>query len=464
MDRAGRWGVALLLAAAPLPFGAVLGWTTALYAAVLGLLLALTALARLRSGGALPPGGRTVLLAGGLLSVVPLVQMVPLPPGLVARLAPATARFYAEARLDPAAWRTLSQDPAATADGLLWIGACTACALLVTAHFGRERVRLLLLPLLALGTGQAFYGILEFLSGRNRIFLYEKRFYLDSVTGTYINRNHFAGLMVMLLPVGIAWLLARLQGTGPGQAGLRQRLVALSEANANQTLLLALAVAVMGAGLGLSFSRAGVTFGLLAAAAVILAALWPSGGRRAPVAGLALAAGVLALAALPLAVRGPGRLASMAGDLPGELRAGTGRSAVWAATVRMAADHPMAGTGLGSFGGVFPRYRPMEVQSTYTHAHQDYLQWIAETGIAGGLAGGVVLAGLLVLARRAIRHAPRPGERLLAAGIAAGLGGLALHGLVDFNGHIPANTLIASALAGCLVVLSRRGPAREQPA
>jgi O-antigen ligase len=166
---------------------------------------------------------------------------------------------------------------------------------------------------------------------------------------------------------------------------------------------------------------------------------------------------------VPLAVRGPGRLAAMAAELPAELSADTGRAAVWAAAVRIAGDHPLLGTGLGTFGGVFPRYRPLAIQSAYTHAHQDYLQWLAETGVLGGLAGALLLAGLAWTAARAVQNPDRGADRMLATGVAAGLGGLALHGLVDFNGHIPANTLLAAALAGVLVVLARPAHAELAP-
>ena len=116
------------------------------------------------------------------------------------------------------------------------------------------------------------------------------------------------------------------------------------------------------------------------------------------------------------------------------------------------------GAGLGTFGGIFPRYRPLAVQSTYTHAHQDYLQWFAETGFLGVLCALLFAGGLIVVATRSLRPRAYGHGRYMACGLIAGLGGLALHGLVDFNGHIPANTLMAAVMAGMLVVLARPLP------
>jgi len=462
VERGARWALAVLVALGPLPFGAVLGWTTALFAACFGLLLLVTAISYLAAPRRLAVGCGRIAAAGGLLALPALLQLVPLPSWLLEKLAPATASFYALNAVDGERWRPLTQDPAATIAALLWLATCIAAAVLVAALFDSRSVRALVLVLLAIGVLEAFYGILEYLSGRNQIFLYEKRYYLDSVTGTYINRNHFAGLMVMLLPVGLAWLLARAgrQADSSNPSTLRQRLLALADSGLNQTVLLALAVAMMGTGLALSFSRAGVTLGLLTMAVVAGIQSWTSPHRRfrRSRAEWYWVGGLLLLALIPLAIRGPGRLATVAEDVPEELRSEAGRTAVWAATLKMAAEHPVSGTGLGTFGQAFGRYRPMEVQSTYTHAHQDYLQWFAETGVIGALAGLAVVAGLALTAVQALKRSEGARDRALAAGICAGLIGFALHSLVDFNGHIPANTLIAAVLAATLVVLARPRP------
>jgi len=176
-----------------------------------------------------------------------------------------------------------------------------------------------------------------------------------------------------------------------------------------------------------------------------------------------LAGALVLLALVPLAVRGPGRLATMSEDLPQELSAAAGRPAVWAGALAIGLDHPLVGTGLGTFGGAFPRYRPLAVQATYTHAHQDYLQWFAETGFLGVACALLVAGGLILTTVRALRPRAYGTGRIMACGLTAGLGGLALHGLVDFNGHMPANTLLAATLAGMLVVLARPLPG-ENPA
>ncbi|MFQ5766568.1 MAG: O-antigen ligase family protein [Acidobacteriota bacterium] len=462
--RAGRWGLLALLFLAPLPFGSVVGPAWAFLAAGFGLLLAVAAVSFLTESRPFPRHCLWVVFAAALLSIPALLQLIPLPPFLVKLLSPAAADLYAAGGELPLVWMPLSVDRSATLAGLLWIGTCGAAAFLTVALFDRRSIRPLLGGLLILGTGEALYGLMEFLSGQNRIFFYHKIYYTESVTGTYINRNHFAGLMVMLLPVGLGWLLARGGAMRPARdAGWRARCLALGDPEVSKNLLLALVAAVMAAGLALSFSRAGVALGAMALGAVFL--LWYrfTRSRRSGGAwrGLIWAGLILVLAVLPLTIRGGGRLATASTDLPSELGSPAGRPVVWAATAGIFRDHPVLGTGLGTFQQVFTRYRPPGTGGIYQHAHEDYLEWLAETGIMGALCGAGFFAGLCFVVYRALAGRWTEPDLGLKLGLVVGLACLALHGLVDFNGHLPANTLIASVLAASLLVLGREDLSRS---
>jgi hypothetical protein len=61
--------------------------------------------------------------------------------------------------------------------------------------------------LVALGTFEALYGLVQYLTGWQRIFGYVKKYNLEEATGTYINRNHFAGFLEMVIPFGVALVL-----------------------------------------------------------------------------------------------------------------------------------------------------------------------------------------------------------------------------------------------------------------
>jgi O-antigen ligase len=93
---------------------------------------------------------------------------------------------------------------------------------------------------------------------------------------------------------------------------------------------------------------------------------------------------------------------------------------------------------------VFPAFSSPEVRLHYTHAHNDLLQLVAESG----LPALVLLATVLLTLSGAVVRGLRGTCDALATGAAFGLAALLVHGLVDFNFHIPANAAIAAVLAG----------------
>jgi O-antigen ligase len=132
----------------------------------------------------------------------------------------------------------------------------------------------------------------------------------------------------------------------------------------------------------------------------------------------------------------------------------------WQATLDQFRVSPWIGTGAGThlyYGRYFRRPR---LQYDPIHAHSDYLELIAEYGIVGGAAmalflgahvrsgvrrlSGVVRADMLP--RGEMSH-ERAG---LLIGSLSALGAMAIHSVVDFNLHIPANALLFALIFGLL--------------
>ncbi len=157
------------------------------------------------------------------------------------------------------------------------------------------------------------------------------------------------------------------------------------------------------------------------------------------------------------------RLISALGSGPG------GRLTFWMAAVDVIGDHPLSGTGAGTFPKVHlsyqvhPRYYASEV-------HSHYLQVWAETGVVGLLAWlGVMVAGLIVL-RSAQRHVGSEAEEDSDSDLLRGLGGgfvlLVLHSAVDLDLSVPAVQAVLWLMLGtfCLFAahsLRTRGGARQ---
>jgi O-antigen ligase len=421
---------------APLPFGAVgpkgrLALELAAFA-----LTALWAISALTHEVALPP--RPVRWALGGLLAIAMLQMLPLGPGIVSLLSPHAEAL--RAGLDPAPAATLSLAPLATASALR-TGAALAGLLLVATSVVAERgASRIAAAALVSAAFQGLYGLLVLASGHAMIWNVPKTAYLDSATGSFVNHNHFAGFLAATLPLGVGLVVAgvrRARGRSRRGHGL---LLALG--NGGSRALMAGLLALVGlAGLLLSFSRAGTALGLAACVATLAVAL-----RAKPVQRAAAIVLLVAVAAVPLLDLGADRLAARYQTSGEDLTSAGGRLTVWEDTARMIAAFPVAGCGFGAFTWVYPAFSSPEVRMHYTHAHNDLLQLGAEGGIFAWVFLAMILAGLASAARAALATAADP----IVTGAVFGLAALTLHGLIDFNFHIPANAAIAMVLAGVL--------------
>ena len=135
------------------------------------------------------------------------------------------------------------------------------------------------------------------------------------------------------------------------------------------------------------------------------------------------------------------------------------------ATLAMAADYPLLGAGAGSFRSVFPAYKGDALGNAYfEHAHNDYLEFLAEGGLVGlGLFVAAIACALGPAFAQARRRNSRA-ARAMAGGCGAGAVSLLVHGLYDFNLQIPANaTVFMVVLALCVAAASMPGERRPGP-
>lgn len=430
--------VALLLVL-PLPLGGnrdwIWPWFAAAAFALLGLALAGAALGRWGFGG-LGAQRPFVLLAALLLaSGLPHLGGV----GWIDGMAPV--------------------DPAASARALLWQAACVALAvLLLWGCDSRRRLHAAALAVFGGAVVQAVWGAAALLGGFDLAWFAERPGAGGVAHGTFVNRNHFAGYLAMLGPLGAALLLARLS-TRP-RSGWRDSLRGALQALLGAGTWLRVGLALVVVGLVLSHSRMGnLAFALaLGLGAVVALLAW----RPLPRAMPWVFASVLLVDLLLLGSWfGIERVAQRIGETT--LAAAPGhdsdaeRVVVSAATLDLWRAHPWLGVGPGGFRTAFPAYKPASVSLFYDHAHNDWAQSLAERGLLGALP----LAALLALAVAAgigtvrARHDPR--LRAVGLGAALGLVAHALHGLVDFNAQIPANAATAWALLA-LALAARRLP------
>ena len=122
-------------------------------------------------------------------------------------------------------------------------------------------------------------------------------------------------------------------------------------------------------------------------------------------------------------------------------------------SLRIVRDHPWVGTGLGSFKTVYRQYQSFPDDSLWDHAHNDYAEVLAETGLIGGGLTALAILLFLNLSFRGLLDRLERGSGWMALGATLGCCGLLVHSFFDFNLHLPANAL---CFALCLALATSR--------
>lgn len=250
--------------------------------------------------------------------------------------------------------------------------------------------------------------------------------------GPFVNHNHFAGFIELAEPMGLALLLSG------------------SERSDRSPLLILFAVLPVAA-LLISGSRGGIISFLIQA--ILLAWILRREMTRKQKLAVGLALGLIAVA-LVLWL-GIGRTARRFSNLASKDISKDTRIFIYKGAWRIFRNHPWVGTGAGTFQIVYPHYATHYDALMVDHAHNDYLEFLSETGLVGALFGLSFVAVFFwrastnLCAVRSSRANPRsPLTHSLYAGGLVACVGLLLHGFVDFNFQIPSNAALFLILAG----------------
>ncbi len=329
---------------------------------------------------------------------------------------------------------------------------CCLCAFYVTLAVARtaETRRRFALALLALGLCEALYGMIQYLTGWQRIFTYVKKYYVEDATGTYINHNHFAGLLEMVLPLGVAlasyYIERALHGSGRNPPGSLGELLGRSQMH--KSLFLAFVSLLLFVAVIFSRSRMGLISCVVSLLVMAAVAATRKGSRSlsAALVLVLLAAGVGSTFWI-----GVEPIVSRFAILPSQEfyhRQDGGRLALWRDTTQLLRQHLWLGVGPGGFETAYTQVQTVNLDSTVDHAHNDYLELATELGLVGaGLLFGMILT-VTTTTLRAFSVHPDSADRALALGVFAGIAALLLHSLADFNLYIPANGLVFAVLLG----------------
>jgi O-antigen ligase len=426
LDKAIAAGLLIALVFTTLAHGAVEPWSIAVFELILIVLMLLWGIK------AIVDRGLRIMIPAAVFPMVALLVL-----GMVQ-----SAAFSDRT----GQWSSLSMDVEATRD-VVTVLFFLIVAFIMAANFfvTRERLFLLANVLTVFGAVLAAFTLVQH-------FTWDRRFYWlrstsEMAFGPFVNHNHFAGYMELLIPVPLALIVTVVGGQ------LR--------------LIYGFAAALMGTATIISGSRGGMLS--LAAALALIAALSRrfttrtamdagavSAGRRiwhrfGPITVIALTIiiGVVWIGATPVFER----IGLTVDEL---VRSGTpdvSRASMWRDTITMIRNHPLVGVGLGAYETVYPAYAASMNHAEVDYAHNDYLQILSD----GGVVGGIIALWFLVLIFRAISRGAKSHDPLLAGlalASAAGIFAILVHSLSDSNLQIPSHALLFLVLSA---VASRIG-------
>jgi O-antigen ligase len=401
LQSAVLFGVFGLLLLGPLAFGAVEPWAIFTLEAGAVLLFALWVIRQATTGELQIAGNRAFppMLAFGALIILQL------------------------------ALRQTAYRAATVSASLLYCSYGLLCFLVVQCLRRTWQVRTAAIAFSLYGFMLATFALIQALAFNGKLYWIRTPRFGGWIYGPYVNHNHYAGLIEMLFPVPLVIFLS-------------------PRAQRPHKTMAALAAGMMASTIFLCGSRGGM-FAFVVQIVVLSAVLISRRERRKMV--LALSAFLLVAFVLLAWVGGEelvDRMTSVSKETRTELSGGT-RLSIDRDCLKMFAQEPLVGWGLGVFPEVYPQFRSFYTNFLIDKAHNDYLQFLVETGTIGFALMVWFLFSVCRAAIRKVKAWPTDVNAEVALAALLGVTGILVHSFMDFNLQIPANAALFFVL--CVV-------------
>lgn len=428
-----------LILLSPLPFGCVGRIFSPLFLMLL-LVLSFIALGQ--------PGGPIQFLAKKKIRYVFItflgflgLQLLPLPPFLLRLVSPVTANHISQLTLTGqlTGFHPISMVPYETLIfGFRFLVYALFFLALLHVQFKKKEMISIFKVLVLSSLLQVILGLLKYIHGNKYFFLFFHELKANDplekyLTGTLGNPNHFAFYLGMVLPLFLALLFLKLRFLEVGKS-LREKIIAAVDKN--KLLLLYAAVPVLlGTGIILTGSRAGIITMVLCFLIFGQLAVYLKQGKSIRQK-LTFFFIVITAAVLFIGVQ------TTVNKFLSTSFESSGRFLRWPATLTMSKDFLILGAGFGTYRYSYFLYDPDEAGNWSTHAHNDYLEILAEGGIIGSMLFFLLIGLIIYSIIRMWWARGHPEIKVLGIGIITSLFAVVFHSFFDFSLRIPANVFI----------------------
>ncbi|MGI9103758.1 MAG: O-antigen ligase family protein [Terriglobales bacterium] len=312
---------------------------------------------------------------------------------------------------------------------LLWVAYAALCVVAAQVTRQRDELMQFAVAIVIFGTALALFAVVQDLTSNGRLYWVVLPRIANSIYGPYVNHNHYAGLLEMLAP--FPFVLAGLRSNaGPRRAAL------------------IFAGLVMAGSVVASGSRGGVM--ALGAEAIFFLLVGRKGSSGKQVLRMAILLALFGGSAFLLSRTVTMEHFSETLLNPSRDVSFSTRWNILRDCRHLVAARPVLGWGLGTFEDVYPRYQSFYAAAVMNAAHNDYAQFLVESGVIGFAA---FLWLVMVVYRSGLTHLAdwhERSSRAICFAAMMGVTGLLAHSWTDFNLEIPANAAVFLVL--CTVV------------
>ena len=422
-------GLSLILLT-PFPYATVETWSISLFEIVSFVTLGLWCMREVSRGriSVLPS---PLYIPFGLFFILILLQMLKLPLPVIEFISPHTGTLWEHVNEgakqlfgeDLQRSVTISLNPYATKEKFVLYLSYMAFFVVSSNYVRRSKqLKRYFWIIFIIALLESFIGISQYIAGGMQ----------NAATGTYVNPNHFGGLLIMVIPVSLCYVLY----LGHAKMGIGSLVQIVLNSKFSNQLLIFLATCLMGIALIMSQSRGAIFSSVASICLLYTLYSW----RKKTRFGLFFIGSFVTVIIIYSIWIGIDPVIEKFSETSAELPS---RTSIWKDTLVMIKDFPVLGTGLGTYSLSFTLYKDQAFwPKVIQHAHNDYLQFIAETGLIGF---ALIIWGMIAFYRQVLGQVltfnikADPFRYYILIGSISGISGLLIHSFTDFNLQIPAN-------------------------